>query len=114
MKLENGELIFAVEMDDRLAENVVAKIWMMGYLGDTDFREMLMIIMTQSSAEVKVFDGNGELPPGSISLMENPTRIEIRVPLSLLGDSERVLMSVQTHFGVVPLDYVPWVFLKID
>ena len=67
VKLENGELIFAVEMDDPLAENVVAKIWMMGYRGDTAFREMLMIIMTQSSAEVKVFDGNGELPPGSIS-----------------------------------------------
>ena len=46
--------------------------------------------------------------------MENPTGIELRVPLSLLGDLERVLMSVQTHFGEVPLDYVPWVFLKID
>jgi LmbE family N-acetylglucosaminyl deacetylase len=114
MKLENGELIFTVEMDDPLAENIVAKIWMMGYRGDTDFQDMPKIFMTISSEEVKVFDGNGELPPGSVSMVENPTRIELCVPLSLLGDPERVLMSVQTHFGEVPLDNMPWVFLKID
>ncbi len=107
VKLVDGELIFAVEMDEPLAEYVVAKIWMMGYRGDTALQDMPKIFMTISSDEIKVYDGNGELTPNSDSIVENPTRIEFRVPLSLLGDPERVQMAVQTHFGDVPLDNDP-------
>jgi hypothetical protein len=101
-------------MDEPLAEYVVAKICMMGYRGDTALQDMPKIFMTISSDEVKIYDGNGELPPNSVSIVENPTRIEFRVPLSLLGDPERVQMAVQTHFGYVPLDNVPWVYFEID
>ena len=109
-----GNYIFAVDLDELLADNLVAKIWMMGYRGDTAFQDMPKIFMTISSGEVKILDGDGELPPDSVSISEKPSRVELRVPLSLLGDPERVLMSVQTHFGDVPLDNEPWVFLKID
>lgn len=51
---------------------------------------------------------------GKFLVVGTPTRIEPRVPLSLHGDPEQVMMSVHSHFGAVPLDNVPWVFLKID
>jgi hypothetical protein len=63
---------------------------------------------------LKLFDHDEELPADSISISETPTRFELRVPLSLLGDPERVLMSIQSHFGEVPLDNIPWVFLLIE
>ena len=114
VKLEDGNLIFSVELEEPLAEDVDAKIWMMGYLPDTPFQEMPKIQITLSSKGMKVFDHKRELPPGSITVTETPTKIELRVPLALLADPQRVMMSVQTQFGGVPLDNVPWVFLKLD
>jgi LmbE family N-acetylglucosaminyl deacetylase len=114
VKLENGDLVFTVELEEPLAEDVVAKIWMMGYRSDTAFQDMPKLFVEISSDEVQIFDGNMELPPGSVFVTESPTRIELRVPLTLLGEPDRILMSVQTHFGEVPLDNVPWVYLKIE
>jgi len=114
IKLEDGELIFAIELEEPLAGDVNAKIWMMGHRADTPFEDMPKIFMNMTADGLKIFDRNLELPTDSVALSGTQTRIELRVPLSLLGDPERVMMSVQSHFWDVPLDNVPWVFLKIE
>jgi hypothetical protein len=103
-----GELVFTVELEEPLAGDVNAKIWMMGDRADTPFEEMPKLVMNMTSDRFKTFDHDVELPPDSVSVTGTPTRIEMRDPLSLLGEPERVLMSVQSHFGDVPLDNVPW------
>jgi LmbE family N-acetylglucosaminyl deacetylase len=114
VKLEGDELIFAVELEEPLAGDVIAKVWMMGYRDDTPFEDMPKLFMNLSSEDLKIYDREEELSTDSVGVTGTPTRIELSVPLSLLGDPERVLLSLQSHFGDVPLDNIPWVFLMIE
>jgi len=113
VKLEGDELVFAVELEQPLAGNVHARAWTMGYRGDTPFEDMPKIYMDLSADGYKIYDRGKELPADSVTVTGTPTRSEVRVPLALLGDPERVLVSAQTSVGDVPLDNIPWVFLNI-
>jgi LmbE family N-acetylglucosaminyl deacetylase len=114
VKLEGDQLVFAVELEQPLAGDVHAKAWTMGYRADTPFEEMPKIFMDLSASGYKIFDRGKQLPADVITISGTPTRSEVRVPLALLGDPERVLLSAQTSVGDVPLDNIPWVFLDIN
>ena len=102
------------ELEEPLADEVNAKVWMMGYRSDVPFEDMPKLLFAINEDGLKLFDHDEVLPADSISISETPTRVELRVPLSLLGEPERVLMSIQSHLGEVPLDNIPWVFLLIE
>lgn len=114
VKLDGDELVFAIELEAPLEGDVHAKVWMMGYRQDTPFGEMPKIYMDLSTAGYKVYDRGQELSTDLVAVSGTPTRSEVRVPLALLGDPERVLVSAQTSIGDVPLDNIPWVTLNID
>ncbi|MGW8225188.1 MAG: PIG-L deacetylase family protein [Anaerolineales bacterium] len=113
VKLEDDQLVFAVELEEPLAGDVHAKVWAMGYRADTPFGDMPKLFMDLSAAGYQVYDRGQELPADSITITGTPTRSEVRVPLALLGDPQRLLVSAQTNLGDVPLDNIPWVFLSI-
>jgi len=114
VKLEGDELVFAVELETPLEGDVHAKVWTMGYRADTPFGEMPKLFMDLSAAGYKLYDRGRELPPGSVTVIGTPTRSEVRVPLALLGDPEKIMVSSQTSIGDVPLDNIPWVFLALN
>jgi LmbE family N-acetylglucosaminyl deacetylase len=114
VKLEGDELVFAVELEQPLEGDVHAKVWSMGYRADTSFGEMPKLFMDLSAAGYKLYDRGQELPADSVTVSSTPTRSEVRVPLALLGDPERILLSAQTSIGDVPLDNIPWVFLVLN
>jgi hypothetical protein len=72
---------------------------------------MPKLFMDLSASGYKLYDHGQELPVDSVTVSGTPTRSEVRVPLALLGDPERALVSAQTSIGDVPLDNIPWVFL---
>jgi len=114
VKLEDDQLVFAVELEEPLAGDVHAKVWTMGYRADTPFGEMPKLFMDLSASGYKIIDRGQELPADSITVTGTPTRSEVRIPLALLGDPERILVAAQTNQGDVPLDNIPWVFLRIN
>jgi hypothetical protein len=113
VKLEGDELVFAIELEQPLAGDVHAKVWTMGYRADTPFGEMPKLFMDLSASGYKLYNHGQELPANSVTVSSTSTRSEVRIPLSLLGNPERVLMSAQTSIGDVPLDNIPWVFLNM-
>jgi hypothetical protein len=86
----------------------------MGFKSDTPFGEMPKIYMVLSSKGARVYDQGKELPAESIKISGTPTRSEVRVPLSLLGNPEKLMISAQTNVGDIPLDNIPWVFLSLE
>lgn len=114
VKLEDDYLVFAVELEEPLVGEVHAKVWTMGYRPDTPFAEMPKLFMDLSVDGYKIYDRGKELPIDSVSITGSPNRSEVRVPLSLLGDPQRVTVSAQTNLGDVPLDNIPWVFSVIN
>jgi LmbE family N-acetylglucosaminyl deacetylase len=113
-KLEGNEIVFAIESKQPLPGDVHAKVWTMGYRADTPFGKMPKIYMDLSANGFKIFDRGKELPADAVTVSGTPTRSEVRVPLALLGDPEKILVSSQTNIGDVPLDNIPWVFLNIN
>jgi hypothetical protein len=105
--------VFSLESEQPLTGDVVAKVWTMGYRADTPFEEMPKIYMDLSADGYNVYDGGRLLPLDSVTVVGTPTRREVRIPLSLLGSPERLMVSAQTLVGDVPLDNIPWVFLKV-
>ena len=91
-----------------------AKIRTFGYRSDTPFEQMPKIYMDLSVDGYKIIDRGQDLPPDSVTVSGTATRSEVRVPLALLGNPERVLLSAQTTVADVPLDNIPWVFLVIN
>ena len=114
VKLEDDQLVFAVELQEPLAGDVHAKVWTMGYRADIPFGEMPKLFMDMSADGYKIYDRGQELPQDSITVTGSSNRSEVRVPLALLGDPQRVMVSAQTNMGDVPLDNIPWVFLIIN
>lgn len=113
VKLEGDELVFALETEEPLAGDVHARVWTMGYRADTAFEEMPKVFMDLSADGYKLFNRGQELPADAVTISGASTRSEVRVPLSLLGNPERILLSAQTSIGDVPLDTIPWVFLVL-
>ena len=113
VKMEGDQLVFALELDRPLEGEVHAKIWTFGYRSDTPFGEMPKVFMDLSSDGYTIYDRGQDLPPDSVTVSGNSTRSEVRVPLTLLGDPERVMISSETNIEDVPLDNIPWVFLII-
>lgn len=114
VKREGDKIVFAIEMETPLEGDVHAKIWTMGYRGDTPFGEMPKLFMDLSAAGYKLYDRGRELPADSVTVSGTPTRSEVRIPLALLGDPEKIMVSSQTSIGDVPLDNIPWVFLALN
>jgi LmbE family N-acetylglucosaminyl deacetylase len=114
VKLEDDQIVFALELEQPLEGDVHARVWTMGYRPDMPFGDMPKLYMDLSSSGYKIIDRGQELPADSITVTGSPTRSEVRVPLALLGDPERIMLSAQTTVGDVPLDNIPWVFLVIN
>ncbi len=113
VKLEDDQLVFAVELEEPLAEDVHARLWTMGYHPEVPFSEMPKVYMDLSTDGLKIYDRGQELAPDAITVSGSANRSEVRVPLDLLGNPQRVLFSAQTNTGDVPLDNIPWVFLVL-
>ena len=112
--LDGDELVFAIDFQQPLTGDVSAKAWTIGYRADAPFGQMPKIYMNLSANGYKVYDRGKQLPADAVTVTGTPTRSEVRVPLSLLGDPERVLVSAQTSIDDVPLDNIPWVFLILN
>jgi hypothetical protein len=48
-----------------------------------------------------------------VTVSGSPLRSEVRIPLALLGNPERMMVSAQTIVNDIPMDNIPWVFLVI-
>jgi len=114
VRLEGDEIVFAIQSDQPLAGDVHATVWTMGYRSDTPIGEMPKIYMDLSADGYKIFDQGKQLPADSVTVSGTPTRSEVRIPLALLGNPERVMVSSQTSIDDVPLDNIPWVFLTLN
>ena len=114
VKLDGDELVFSIESQQPLSGDVHARVWTIGYRSDQPFGEMPKIYMDLAASGYRVYDQGFLLPDNSVTVSGTPTRSEVRIPLALLGDPERVLVSAQTSIGDVPLDNIPWVFLTLN
>jgi len=53
----------------------------------------------------ELYEGHRPIPWNGIQVMRAGRHIDIRVPLAMMGDPQRILTSAKTYAGDIPLDW---------
>lgn len=106
--IENGELVLSLEMSRPLAREVGLSLYLFGYRHDRPFSAMPKLHVKLGLVRHALYDQDRRLDAGQIVVTRTGRRIDVRTPLSLLNDPERILSSVQAAEGAVPLAWSAW------
>ena len=107
---DGTHLILSFRFQRPLSRFVTLSVSLFGYRAETQFGDMPKIhIELTSQKVVSVADLDVKLPPNLVELAAGaPDEIHLRVPLSLLGDPEKILADASLSRGEIPIDWVAW------
>jgi LmbE family N-acetylglucosaminyl deacetylase len=114
VQIKDGCLIFSIEFSQPLANGVEASIYIFGYRSDRDFGKMPKLHIKFGEFGHSIYDKNRKIPQGSIQVMHRSKQIKICIPLSVLGNPQRILTSARTYLEKIPLDHVSWRILELS
>ncbi|MFH1061361.1 MAG: hypothetical protein V1747_00540 [Candidatus Omnitrophota bacterium] len=89
-------------------------MYLFGYKKNTPFSAMPKIHIKFKMVEHKIVDQDRKLPLNLIQVERKAKEIKVSIPLELLSSPERILTSVRTYAGAVPLDWVAWRVLELQ
>ena len=111
--VEGSDLVFSFDYGSQGAENSSVEMQVMGYRGDRPFAQMPKIRVKVKGADYQVSDRKQRLPNESIRVTDSPGTTEVRVPLDLLGNPERIHFNAAIKPAKGPLDPMPWVAITL-
>ncbi len=106
--IEKDNIVFTVDFTRPIAPTLRMSVFVFGYRPDKPFAEMPKINVRVGGIRQAVFDQRKRLAPGSVSIDRGLKQLVIRIPRALLGGPDRLLTSVRTYLGTVPVDWVSW------
>jgi LmbE family N-acetylglucosaminyl deacetylase len=115
LALEDGKLVFTIEISRPLTIGVEASIAFFGYRNDRPFGRMPKLRVKLAHVFYGVYDQARKIPSDTVRVERHLKSVTVRVPLKALGEPQRVLVSAHTHiaptpvdFLALPLDWVGW------
>jgi LmbE family N-acetylglucosaminyl deacetylase len=113
VRVEGDELVFTVALDPASSADVETELDAFGYRADRPFGEMPKIHVAANRSGHEVTERRQGLPDDSVQVTRAPGQIEVRIPLALLENPERIFLSAEAKGGGAPLDVLPWVALDL-
>jgi len=113
VRLLGDRLVEVLTFSRPLGKAVEASVYFFGYRPERPFAEMPKISVNIGELEHKVYD-QSKIISADVRVTRTAREIEISVPLSVLGNPDRVLTSARTYLGDIPLDSVSWRVLEIS
>lgn len=113
VRLEKDALVVSLVFSRPLAQGVEASVDLFGYRSDRPFPLMPKLNVRLSELGESAFDQVRALPDSAVAVHRDSRQITVRVPLALLDQPQRVLISARTYLGRVPLDWISWRALEI-
>ena len=111
---KDDKLILSTRLSQPLAEGVEASIYIFGYRSDRYFAQMPKLHIKLGGLKYSVYDQTRLIPSDAVTVQRTAKEITIQLPLSLLGNPEKILMSARTYLSEVPLDRASWRILEIN
>lgn len=111
---EGDSLVLAINVSRPLAKTVEAEVNIFGYRPERPFPEMPKLRILLGELTHKVMDGPRRLDDNTAAVTYRNKSISLRVPLSVLGNPDRILISAQTSRAEVPFDWVAWRILIVS
>ena len=113
VRVEGGDLVFSLALDAASAAAVETELDAFGYRSDRPFSEMPKIHVAAKGTSHKISERRQGLPADAVKVSRTPGQIEVRIPLALLENPERVFFSAKAKAGGASLDVLPWVVLDL-
>ncbi len=113
LHLEDDALVYSLNLSRPLGETVGLSLFVFGYSKNTPFSEMPKIHIKFGALEHKILDQNHSLPLDSINIERHAKEINVRIPLKLIGNPDRILTSSNTYIADVLLDWTSWRIVEI-
>ena len=114
VRLEGQDLVISLDFSRPLAQGVRASVYIFGYRADRPFAGLPKLHARFGEGSQALYDQERRLPQDALQVNRQSRGLTLRVPLTLLGDPQRVLVSARTYLGGVPLDWVSWRILELS
>jgi hypothetical protein len=114
IRVEGDDLVFTVATDSAASAAPETKVYAFGYRADRPFGEMPKIYVAADGSGHKVSERREALPEDSVQVTRAPGQIEVRMPLALLGDPEKLFLTAEGKAGDVAFEVLPWVALDLS
>ncbi len=111
---QDDGLMFHIRLTKALSQEVGFSILLFGYRDDRPFGQMPKLHIKFGFVFHEVYDQHRRVPFDGIQVTRSGRDIHIQVPLARLGHPQRILTSVRTYAGLVPLDWASWRVLEIE
>lgn len=113
VKIENGDLVVSLDLTHPLAREVGSSVYLFGYRPDRPFPGMPKLHIKLGAVGHEVYDGHRRIPWERIAVTRAGRHIDIRVPLDMMGNPQRILTSAKSCAGDIPLDWAAWRVLDV-
>ena len=113
VRREGDNLVLTMALSKPLAEGVGLSAYLFGYRPDKPFATMPKIHVRVGELAHTVTDQSRQLANSGVQVKRDAHQIELRVPLALLDDPDRALVSARTYLGDMPLDSAAWRVLDL-
>jgi LmbE family N-acetylglucosaminyl deacetylase len=112
--IENNDLILTIGLSRPLGKAAGLSLYAFGYRQDKPFQDMPKIRIRFGMIEHKIFDQTHQLTHSRVFVKRKARELIVSIPLTLLGNPDKILTSANTYLGAVPLDSTPWRILEIS
>lgn len=114
VNLENNCLVISIELSRPLGKTVGASVYIFGYSNVCPFAKMPKLHIRFGAIEHRIYDQNRRLPNKIIKIKRQAKHLVLHVPLEVLENPEKILMSSRTYLSKVPLDWTPWREIELN
>jgi LmbE family N-acetylglucosaminyl deacetylase len=111
VRVEGDDFVFTLDSGQQGGTKIDLQVF--GYRPDRPFAEMPKIAINVKGTGYKVSDRKQALPLDSIRVTNTAGSSEVRIPLALLGNPEKVHFNAAVQPSGGPLDPMPWVAVAL-
>lgn len=112
---KDGKLFIRLLVNRWESQVASINLFLIGYKGGTDFYKMPKLrINIRFDRFVSVFDRLNRVFIKSLNFSHQHNVLMLEVPLSVLGDPEKILSSAKTSIADLPHETTPWRTILID
>jgi LmbE family N-acetylglucosaminyl deacetylase len=113
VRVEGNDLVFSFDFGEQGDSEAGVEMDVMGCRADRPFAEMPKIAINAKGSNYRVSERGRGLPHESVQVASSLASTEVRIPLDLLGNPERVHFNAAIRPGKGPPDTMPWVVLEL-
>jgi LmbE family N-acetylglucosaminyl deacetylase len=108
VQYEDDSLIMNIQHSKNLSPGARIGVGTFGYRPDVPFPDMPKLSVWIGPSDYSVEDQDTVLPKNSIQITRSKRNLTIRIPLSLLGNPDRILAGARATFGETEVDWAAW------